>query len=151
VQVRGPQVMRGYWRRDEATSAAFVDGWLRTGDLGRFDDAGYLVVVDRLKDLIKFRGYSVVPAEVERALVLHPAVAEACVVGAPDRVDGEVPVAFIRLHAGASATEADLAAHLEPLLARFKQPRAFRFVAEIPKNAVGKPLRRVLRDAAHTA
>jgi long-chain acyl-CoA synthetase len=146
VQVRGPQVMRGYWRRPEATSAAFVDGWLRTGDLGRFDELGYLAIVDRLKDLIKFRGYSVVPAEIERALVRHPGVAEACVVGAPDRVDGEVPVAFVRLHAGAAVTEEDLAAHLEPLLARFKQPRAFRFVAEIPKNAVGKPLRRVLRD-----
>jgi long-chain acyl-CoA synthetase len=146
VQVRGPQVMRGYWRRAEATSAAFVDGWLRTGDLGRFDEAGYLAIVDRLKDLIKFRGYSVAPAEIERALVLHPGVAEACVVGAADRVDGEVPVAFVRLHAGAAVTGADLAAHLEPLLARFKQPRAFRFVTEIPKNAVGKPLRRVLRD-----
>ena len=148
VQVRGPQVMRGYWRRPEATSAAFVDGWLRTGDLGRFDDAGYLAIVDRLKDLIKFRGYSVVPAEIECALLRHPAVAEACVVGAPDRVDGEVPVAFVRLHAGAAVSEADLAAHLEPHLARFKQPRAFRFVPEIPKNAVGKPLRRVLRDTA---
>ena len=151
VQVRGPQVMRGYWRREAATSAAFVDGWLRTGDLGRFDDAGYLAIVDRLKDLIKFRGYSVVPAEIERALVRHPGVAEACVVGAPDRVDGEVPVAFVRLHAGAAVSDADLAAHLEPLLARFKQPRAFRFVAEIPKNAVGKPLRRVLRDATRTS
>jgi long-chain acyl-CoA synthetase len=150
VQVRGPQVMRGYWRREEETSAAFVDGWLRTGDLGRFDEAGYLSIVDRLKDLIKFRGYSVVPAEIERALVRHPAVAEACVVGAEDRVDGEVPVAFVRLRAGASTSEAELASHLEPLLARFKQPRSFRFVGEIPKNAVGKPLRRVLREAART-
>jgi long-chain acyl-CoA synthetase len=151
VQVRGPQVMRGYWRREAATAAVFADGWLRTGDLGRFDDAGYLAIVDRLKDLIKFRGYSVVPAEIERALLRHPGVAEACVVGVPDRVDGEVPVAFVRLHAGAAVSEPDLAGHLEPLLARFKQPRAFRFVGEIPKNAVGKPLRRVLRDAARTA
>ena len=149
VQVRGPQVMPGYWRRPDATAAALVDGgWLRTGDLGRFDEAGYLSIVDRLKDLIKFRGYSVVPAEVERALAAHPAVAEACVVGVPDPRDGEVPVAFVRLRIGASATDRDLGAHLDPLLARYKHPRAFRFVAEIPKNAVGKPLRRVLRGEA---
>lgn len=149
VQVRGPQVMSGYWRRPDATAAALIDGgWLRTGDLGRFDEAGYLSIVDRLKDLIKFRGYSVVPAEVERALVAHPDVAEACVVGVPDPRDGEVPVAFVRLRIGASATDRDLGAHLDPLLARYKHPRAFRFVAEIPKNAVGKPLRRVLRDEA---
>jgi long-chain acyl-CoA synthetase len=161
VQVRGPQVMRGYWRRGDATRAVFVElggdepgtvppssRWLRTGDLGRFDDAGYLVIVDRLKDLIKFRGYSVAPAEIERALVEHPAVAEACVVGAPHPVDGETPVAFVRLRAGAAATASELAMHLAPRLARFKQPREFRFVPEIPKNAVGKPLRRVLRDRA---
>jgi long-chain acyl-CoA synthetase len=159
VQVRGPQVMRGYWRRPAETAAAFVENgetvsdsvsprWLRTGDVGRFDDAGYLVIVDRLKDLIKFRGYSVAPAEIERALVEHPAVAEACVVGAPHPVDGETPVAFVRLRAGATTTDAELTSHLEPRLARFKQPREFRFVDEIPKNAVGKPLRRVLRDRA---
>jgi long-chain acyl-CoA synthetase len=149
VQVRGPQVMRGYWRRPEATAAALLPGgWLRTGDLGRFDDAGYLSIVDRLKDLIKFRGYSVVPAEIERALVEHPAIDEACVVGVPDSRDGEVPVAFVRLRPGTTASEAELTSHLETRLARFKHPRVFRFVAEIPKNAVGKPLRRVLRDRA---
>jgi long-chain acyl-CoA synthetase len=149
VQVRGPQVMLGYWRRPAETAAALLaDGWLRTGDLGRFDDAGYLAIVDRLKDLIKFRGYSVVPAEIERALVAHPSVAEACVVGVPHPEDGETPIAFVRLRSGATATETELLAHVESLLARFKHPRGFRFVAEIPKNAVGKPLRRVLRDAA---
>jgi long-chain acyl-CoA synthetase len=149
VQVRGPQVMLGYWRRPDETAAALLPGgWLRTGDLGRFDDAGYLAIVDRLKDLIKFRGYSVVPAEVERALATHPSVAEACVVGVPHAEDGETPVAFVRLRPGAAATEADLVAHVTPLLAQFKHPRWFRFVEEIPKNAVGKPLRRVLRDAA---
>jgi acyl-CoA synthetase (AMP-forming)/AMP-acid ligase II len=149
VQVRGPQVMAGYWRRPAETEAALLPGgWLRTGDLGRFDEAGYLAIVDRLKDLIKFRGSSVVPAEVERALTSHPAVAEACVVGVPHPVDGETPVAFVRLRSGAAASDAELLAHVETRLARFKQPRAFRFVGEIPKNAVGKPLRRVLRDAA---
>jgi len=149
IQVRGPQVMRGYWRRPAATAATLIDGgWLRTGDLGRFDEKGYLVVVDRLKDLVKFRGYSVVPAEIERALVEHPSVAEVCVVGAPHPVDGESPVAFVRLREGRAATASELLLHLAPRLARFKHPRVFRFVPEIPKNAVGKPLRRVLRERA---
>jgi long-chain acyl-CoA synthetase len=146
IQVRGPQVMLGYWRDPEATRDALsADGWLRTGDVGRFDEAGYLVVVDRLKDLIKFRGYSVVPAVVERALLEHADVAEACVVGRTDSVDGEVPVAFVRLHPDAAATEADLSRHADERLARYEVPRAFLFVDEIPKNAVGKPLRRELR------
>jgi long-chain acyl-CoA synthetase len=149
VQVRGPQVMKGYWRRPEDTSAALLPGgWLRTGDLGRFDETGYLAIVDRLKDLIKFRGYSVVPAEIERALVEHPAVAEACVVGVPHPVDGEAPVAFVRLRPESVAGETELSTFLETRLARFKWPRRVFFVEEIPKNAVGKPLRRVLRDRA---
>jgi acyl-CoA synthetase (AMP-forming)/AMP-acid ligase II len=167
VQVRGPQVASGYWRRPDATAAAFAPGgWLRTGDLGRFDEEGHLVVVDRLKDLIKFRGYSVSPGEVERALALHPAVAEVAVVGAPDPVDGEVPVAFVRLVPGAfrppvssvsppsppshatvppGTAETALSAHLSERLARYKHPRRYVFVAELPRNAVGKLLRRVLR------
>ncbi len=149
VQVRGPQVMKGYWRRPDATAAALLaDGWLRTGDLAAFDDAGYLVIRDRLKDLIKFRGWSVIPGEVEKALREHSAVSEACVVGAPDPRDGEVPVAFLVLRPG-SDTPGDDAwrAHLEPRLSRMKQPRRFVVVSEIPKNHVGKPLRRVLRDS----
>jgi len=148
VQIRGPQVMAAYWRRAEATRAAFTeDGWLRTGDLARFDDAGYLVILDRLKDLIKHRGWSIVPGEVERALREHPAVAEACVVGVPDRRDGEVPVACVVLGDGASAPSGEgWTEHLAPRLARFKHPRRFVVLSEIPKNHVGKPLRRLLRD-----
>lgn len=150
VQVRGPQVTPGYWRRPDATAAAFAaDGWLRTGDLGAFDEAGYLVLRDRLRDLVKFRGWSVVPGAVERALREHPAFAEACVVGVPHAVDGEEPVAFVVLRAGASFPgDADLRGHLAARLARYEHPRRFHVVPEIPKNHVGKPLRRVLRERA---
>ena len=107
------------------------------------------MIRDRLKDLIKFRGWSVVPGEVERALREHPAVAEACVVGAPDVRDGEVPVAFVVLRAGADApSEAAWRAHLDSRLARIKHPRRFIPIDEIPKNHVGKPLRRTLRERA---
>lgn len=147
VQVRGPQVMLGYWNQMESTHEAIVDGWLRTGDLGKFDEEGYLRIVDRLKDLIKFRGYSVYPSEVEKVLLTHPAVAEACVVGMPDPIDGEVPVAFLVFKPGAPQDITDLPRFVEPHLASFKRPRRFHIVSEIPKNAVGKPLKRVLRQA----
>ncbi|HRJ77119.1 MAG TPA: AMP-binding protein [Planctomycetota bacterium] len=147
VQVRGPQVMLGYWNQMESTHEAIVDGWLRTGDLGKFDEEGYLRIVDRLKDLIKFRGYSIYPSEVEKVLLTHPAVAEACVVGMPDPIDGEVPVAFLVFKPGAPQDITDLPRFVEPHLASFKRPRRFHIVSEIPKNAVGKPLKRVLRQA----
>jgi acyl-CoA synthetase (AMP-forming)/AMP-acid ligase II len=139
--------MKGYWRRPDATRAAFTaDGWLRTGDLAAFDEAGYLVIRDRLKDLIKFRGWSVVPGEVEKALREHPAVAEACVVGAPDPWDGEVPVAYLVLRPDAvPPADAAWESHLASRLAAYKHPRRFVVVSEIPKNHVGKPLRRLLR------
>lgn len=148
VQVRGPQVMLGYWNQVEATRAAIIEGgWLRTGDLGKFDDSGYLRIVDRLKDLIKFRGYSVYPSEVEKVLLTHPCVAEACVVGIPDPIDGEIPVAFMVFKPGAPQDITDFPKFVEPHLASFKRPRRFHIVSEIPKNAVGKPLKRVLREA----
>ena len=148
VQVRGPQVMAGYWGKPEETAAAFAGQWLRTGDLGAFEDAGYLVIRDRLKDLIKFRGYSVVPGEVERALREHRDVVEACVVGSPHPRDGEVPVAFVVLRENAVPPSDDAwRIHLNERLARTKHPRRFVVVSAIPKNHVGKPLRRVLRES----
>ncbi len=148
IQVRGPQVMLGYWNQMDATRISLIDGgWLRTGDLGKFDDDGYVKIVDRLKDLIKFRGYSVYPSEVERVLLSHPGVAEACVVGIPDTMDGEIPVAFLVFKPGAPQDITDLPKFVEPHLASFKRPKRFHVVSEIPKNAVGKPLKRVLREA----
>ena len=146
VQIRGPQVMLGYWRREEATRAAMVDGWLRTGDLGAMDARGYLAILDRLKDLIKFRGYSISPATIEECLLRHPAVRECIVVGRRCDVDGERPVAFV-VGDGASAVEAELAALCRRELAPYEVPREWRFVTAIPKNHVGKPLRRVVRQS----
>lgn len=147
VQVRGPQVMLGYWGELDATySTLLPGGWLRTGDLGQFDNEGYLRIVDRLKDLIKFRGYSVAPSEIEKVLATHPSIYEACVVGKPDPTDGEVPVAYVVLKPGAPLDLADLPNFVEPHLASFKRPRRYHITHEIPKNHVGKPLKRVLRE-----
>jgi long-chain acyl-CoA synthetase len=150
LQVAGPQITCGYWERPEATAEAFtVDGWLRTGDVARFDERGYVVIVDRLKDLIKFRGYSITPAVVEAALRRCPGVRDAVVVGAPDRVDGERPVAFIECDG--PPPDADvLRAFAAGRLAPHEVPRSFVAVDEIPRNHVGKPLRRVLRDSVQS-
>ncbi len=144
IQVRGPQVMKGYWRRPDATRSALLPGgWLRTGDLGLVEN-GYLTVVDRIKDLIKFRGWSVVPGEVERALLDHPAVKEVVVVAVPHERDGEWPVAC--LVSDRDLTETEMQVFLESRLAHYQIPRRLVRLESIPKNSVGKPLRRVLRD-----
>jgi acyl-CoA synthetase (AMP-forming)/AMP-acid ligase II len=145
--IRGPQVMRGYLNGPTATAEALdLQGWLRTGDLVRVDDDGYFYVVDRLKELIKYRGYQVAPAELEALLLSHPAVADAAVIPSPDEEAGEVPKAFVVRRAGATAgvTEDDLLAYVAERVAPFKKIRSVEFVAEIPKAASGKILRRVL-------
>jgi long-chain acyl-CoA synthetase len=148
VLLRGPQITLGYWRRPEATKAAFHEGWLKTGDIGVMDAEGYLSIVDRKKDLLKFRGFSISPNTIEEALLRHPSVREAVVVGRLDERDGEVPTAFVVLKSAADepSAEATLKAHCEGSLAQYERPRAYYFVNEIPKNHVAKPLRRVLRD-----
>ena len=147
VQVRGPQVTLGYWSEPDATYEAILPGgWLRTGDVGVIDADGYLRIVDRLKDIIKFRGYSVAPSEVERLLMSHPSIREACVVGRPDPSEGEIPVAYVVLHPGAPPDLSDLPGFLEPHLVSFKRPRRVHIVHEIPRNHVGKALKRVLRE-----
>jgi long-chain acyl-CoA synthetase len=145
VCLRGPQVTRGYFEAPAATAEAFCDGWLRTGDIGSMDAEGYLTIVDRKKDLLKFRGYTVAPNLVEQCLLRCPGVREAIVVGAPDARDGDVPVAFLVVGAHDPGDGA-LAAHCKAALAPYQVPRRFVRVDTIPKNAVGKPLRRVLRD-----
>jgi acyl-CoA synthetase (AMP-forming)/AMP-acid ligase II len=145
VCVRGPQVMRGYLDDPEATAATVDrDGWLHTGDVGRADDDGYVVLVDRVKELIKYKGYQVAPAELEAVLVEHPAVAEAAVVGRPDEEAGEVPTAFVALAGDATADE--LMAFVAERVAPYKKLRALEFVDEIPKSPSGKILRRVLNE-----
>ena len=147
VWVRGPQVMRGYLNNPSATASTIdADGWLHTGDIGHIDEDGHLFVVDRLKELIKYKGFQVPPAELEAILLTHPAVADTAVVGLPDDEAGEIPVAFVVVKAGHSVSEDAIASFVAGQVAHYKQVRKVTFVEEIPKSASGKILRRVLRD-----
>jgi 4-coumarate--CoA ligase len=146
--VRGPQVMQGYFGNSSATDATIdKDGWLHTGDVGRFDEDGHLYIVDRVKELIKYKGFQVPPAELEALLITHPAVADVAVIGVPDDEAGELPKAFVVLKEGASATAEELQSFVKEKVASYKQVRQVAFVDEIPKSASGKILRRMLRDA----
>ena len=134
--------MSGYWKHPGATRDTLRDGWLYTGDMGSFDDSGYLTLRDRSKDVVISGGSNIYPREVEEALLEHPAVSEACVVGAPDAQWGEVVVAFIV----GTADVAALDTHLLDRIARFKRPRRYLFVDDLPKNSYGKVLKRELRQ-----
>jgi 4-coumarate--CoA ligase len=149
VWVRGPQVMAGYHNNPDATAATIdADGWLHTGDVGRIDDDGHLTIVDRLKELIKYKGFQVAPAELEAVLLTHPAVADAAVIGRPDEEAGEIPVGFVVLKDGASVTEDGIASFVADQVAHYKQLRAIHLTDAIPKSPSGKILRRMLRDQA---
>jgi fatty-acyl-CoA synthase len=141
IVCRGDVVMSGYWNNPDATAATLKDGWLHTGDMGSFDARGYLTLRDRSKDVVISGGSNIYPREVEEVLVEHPGVSEACVVGAPDPDWGEVVVAFIV----GSVSAAELDAHLLERIARFKRPKRYEFVDELPKNSYGKVLKRELR------
>ncbi|MBS7647318.1 long-chain fatty acid--CoA ligase [Candidatus Bathyarchaeota archaeon] len=144
--VKGPQVMKGYWKMPEETSAVLRNGWLYTGDIGKMDEEGYFYITDRKKDLIKFKGYSVYPRELEDVLYEHPAVKLCCVVGKPDPVAGEVPKAFVVLKEGVTATEEELMRFVNERVAPYKAIRELELRTELPLSAVGKVLRRVLRE-----
>ncbi|NLD54432.1 MAG: long-chain fatty acid--CoA ligase [Burkholderiaceae bacterium] len=144
VTCRGDAVMLGYWKNPEATRAALQDGWLHTGDVGSFDERGYLTLRDRSKDVVISGGSNIYPREVEEALLTHPAVSEVCVVGRKDAEWGEVVVAFVVTARDVSAKELD--AHCLSRIARFKRPKDYRFVDSLPKNSYGKVLKRELRD-----
>ena len=144
--IKGPQVMLGYLNNPTATAATITeDGWLRTGDIARIDENGYMFIVDRLKELIKYKGFQVAPAELEAALVALDGITDAAVIGLPDPEAGELPIAFIVAGDGAPDTDA-IMAHLGRTLAHYKQLHQIHIVPEIPKSASGKILRRVLRD-----
>ena len=146
VCVRGDVVMAGYWANPEATAQALRDGWLWTGDVGVMDGEGFLTLKDRSKDLIVSGGSNIYPREVEEVLLRHPAVAEACVVGRPDREGGETVVAFVVARGAPPATDELDRLCLEHI-ARFKRPREYRFVESLPKNHYGKVLKSELRAA----
>ncbi|AXI55916.1 4-coumarate--CoA ligase family protein [Sulfitobacter sp. JL08] len=145
--VRGPQVMKGYLNNPDATAQTIdKDGWLRTGDIACFDNEGFLFIRDRLKELIKYKGFQVAPAELEATLMAHDAIADAAVIGIPDDEAGEVPMAFVVLTSGQSLNEDEVKAHVAEHLSHYKQVRHVSFIDAIPKSASGKILRRVLRD-----
>jgi acyl-CoA synthetase (AMP-forming)/AMP-acid ligase II len=145
IVCRGDAVMSGYWNNPTATASTLRGGWLCTGDMGSFDERGYLTLRDRSKDVVISGGSNIYPREVEEVLLTHPGVAEACVVGAPDPDWGEVVVAFIVLSAVDSADPATLDAHLLERIARFKRPKRYEFIDALPKNSYGKVLKRELR------
>ncbi len=143
--IRGPQVMKGYFEQPEATADAITpDGWLHTGDIASMDEDGYVRIVDRKKELIKYKGFQVAPAELEGVLLEHPAVADAAVIPKPNLEAGEVPKAFVVLKADAAPSADELIAFVAERVATFKQVREIEFADAIPKNASGKLLRRVL-------
>jgi acyl-CoA synthetase (AMP-forming)/AMP-acid ligase II len=144
ILVRGPTVMQGYLNDPPATARALRDGWLHTGDVGYVDAAGALHVLDRRDDLVVSGGENVYPAEIESVLLEHPAVADAGVTGVPDDDLGARVVAWIVAAPGAAQDAAALGSHCRERLAGFKQPREFRFVDSLPRNAAGKLLRRSL-------
>lgn len=145
--VRGPQVMKGYWNRPDETAIALRNGWLYTGDVARMDDDGYFYIVQRKKDMIIVGGFNVYPNEVEDVLFAHGAVLEAAVIGVPDEYKGEAVKAFVVLKPGAAATADDLLAHCRANLAKYKMPTQLEIVPSLPKSAVGKVLRRELRQS----
>jgi 4-coumarate--CoA ligase len=146
--IRGPNVMKGYLNNPDATEATIDDdGWLHTGDIGHVDADGYWFIVDRVKELIKVKGFQVPPAELEALLVTHPAVADVAVIGVPDEEAGERPKAFVVLKPGAEATASELQEFVAEHVAHYKRLGEVAFVDAIPKSPSGKILRRLLRDA----
>ena len=146
LAVKGPQVMRGYWRNPEETALVLRDGWLLTGDIAHMDLDGYFYITDRKKDLIKYKDYSVYPREVEDVLYEHPAVKFCAVVGKPTPVVGEIPKAFIVLKEGAKATAEEIMVFIKEKVAPYKAVREVEFRQELPISAAGKVLRRTLQE-----
>jgi long-chain acyl-CoA synthetase len=146
LAVKGPQVMKGYWRKPEETANVLRDGWLLTGDIAKMDEDGYFYIVDRKKDMILCSGYNVYPREVEEVLYMHPAVQEAAAIGIPDPYRGESVKAYVVLKPGMAATAEEITAFCKEKLAPFKVPKQVAFEKELPKTMVGKVLRRQLKE-----
>ncbi|HEX7952102.1 MAG TPA: AMP-binding protein, partial [Burkholderiales bacterium] len=146
ILVRGDTVMRGYWRNPEASSETLRGGWLHTGDVGSLDADGFLTLRDRSKDMIISGGSNIYPREVEEVLLRHPAVSEVSVIGRPHADWGEEVIAFVVMHPGATVREQELDALCLDHIARFKRPKSYRFVSDLPKNNYGKVLKTALRE-----
>jgi fatty-acyl-CoA synthase len=146
VVVRGDVVMEGYWQQPEATANVIRDGWFHTGDLATVDEEGYILIVDRCKDMILSGGENIASAEIERVIYGHPAVMECAVIAVPDDTWGEVPKAIVALKPGQPATDAEIIALCRQHLAGFKAPKSVEFVESLPKGGTGKILKRALRE-----
>src|SRR5262249_15514407 len=146
VLARSDNVMDGYWNDPEETRRVIEDGWFRTGDMAVWDEEGYLLIVDRRKEIIISGGENISSLEIEKVLAAHPAVYESAVVGIPDERWGEVPKAFVVLKPDATATETELKDFVRQRLAGFKTPKFVEFLDILPKGATGKILKRALRD-----
>ncbi len=150
IQAKGPQVMKGYYNRPEATAETIKDGWLCTGDIGKMDEEGFFYIVDRKKDMILVSGFNVYPNEIEDVLAMHPKVLESAAIGVPDAKSGEVVKVFV-VKKDASLTKDELIAFAREHLTGYKIPKQVEFLKELPKSNVGKILRRVLRDREKSA
>jgi len=146
LAVKGPQIMKGYWKNPEETASVLRNGWLYTGDIARMDENGYFYITDRKKDLIKYKDYSVYPREIEDLLYEHPAVKLCAVVGKPEPMVGEIPKAFVVLKEGAKATEEEIMDFVKEKVAPYKAIREVEFRKELPVSSAGKVLRRVLQE-----
>lgn len=146
IAVKGPQIMMGYYNRPEETKEAIRDGWFLTGDLGKFDEDGYLTIVDRKKDMIIAGGYNIYPVELDGVLMGHPKILEACAIGIPHEYRGETVKAFIVARKGETLTEDEVSNYCKKNLAAYKVPKIIEFIDELPKSAVGKILRRKLKE-----
>ena len=145
ICIKGPQVMKGYWKKPEETANQFAGDYLRTGDVGIMDEEGFIFIVDRIKDLIICSGYNVYPRRIEEAIYEHPAVEEVTVIGINDGYRGEAPKAFIKLRAGAKATEDDIRRHLEPKISKIEMPAEIEFRDAMPKTMIGKLSKKELK------
>jgi len=146
ILVKGENVMQGYYKDEQAASEAFVNGWLRTGDMGLMDEDGYIFIVDRKKDIIIVSGFNVYPREIEDLLYSHPQIEEAAVIGVPDETRGEVPKVFIVPKEGEEIDKKEVLAFLKPKLAQYKLPREIEIRESLPKNAAGKILKKFLKQ-----
>ncbi|WP_297105020.1 long-chain fatty acid--CoA ligase [uncultured Devosia sp.] len=146
LQVKGPQVMAGYHENPEASEAAFMDGWLRTGDVGHMDEDGYVFLVDRIKDLIICSGFNVYPRTIEEAIMTHDAVDEVNVIGVSDEYRGEAPVAYVKLKNGKSVSETELKSFLTEKLNKIEMPKQIIFKDALPKTLIGKLSKKELRE-----
>jgi long-chain acyl-CoA synthetase len=144
--IRGPQVMKGYWKMPEETAKTVRDGWLYTGDIARMDDDGYFYILDIKKDMIIAGGFNIYPKDIDQVLAEHPKVAEAVAVGIPDRYRGQTVKAFVVLKAGQTATEEEILDFCRKNLAKYKVPTRVEFRRALPKSTSGKILRRILRQ-----